>query len=85
MNKQEREAEKTWIDEEARDYNAECDRIDATEVPREVQSRSVLHHKQGVCPQCDIGDLWVVCSSKAYAAGTHDAARCDYCQYVDNR
>ena len=54
-----------------------------TEVPREVQSRSLLHHKVGVCPQCE-GDMYVVSTKKAFGKA-NQACECEKCSYVDNR
>ena len=53
------------------------------EVPREVQSRSLLHHKVGVCPQCE-KDMYVVSTKKAFGK-PNQACECEHCGYVDNR
>lgn len=54
-----------------------------TEVPREVQSRSLLHHKVGICPQCE-GDMYVVSTKKAFGK-SNQACECEKCSYADNR
>jgi hypothetical protein len=59
------------------------DIVDATEVPREVQSRSLLHHKVGVCPQCE-GDMYVVSTKKAFGK-PNQACQCESCNYSENR
>ena len=59
------------------------DITDATEVPREVQSRSLLHHKVGVCPQCE-GDMYVVSTKKAFGKA-NQACQCESCNYSENR
>jgi len=53
------------------------------EVPREAQSRSLLHHKVGVCPQCD-ADMYVVSTKKAFGK-SNQACECEHCGYVENR
>jgi hypothetical protein len=58
------------------------DIVDATEVPREVQSRSLLNYNIGKCPCC-IGDLWVQCRSKADIEDYSGV--CDTCGYVDSK
>ncbi len=53
------------------------------EVPREVQSRSLLHHKVGVCPQCE-GDMYIVSTKKAFGK-SNQACTCESCNYSENR
>ena len=53
------------------------------EVPKEAQSRSLLHHKVGVCPQCD-RDMCVVSTKKAFGK-PNQACECEHCGYVENR
>lgn len=53
------------------------------EVPREIQSRSLLHHKVGVCPQCE-GDMYVVSTKKAFGKA-NQACECVRCHYSENR
>jgi hypothetical protein len=55
----------------------------AQEVPREVQSRSLLHHKVGICPQCE-GDMYVVSTKKAFGK-PNQACQCESCNYSENR
>ena len=56
---------------------------DKPEVPREVQSRSLLHHKIGKCPQCE-GDMYVVSTKKAFGK-PNQACECEDCGLVENR
>lgn len=53
------------------------------DIPREVQSRSLLHHKVGVCPQCE-GDMYVVSTKKAFGK-VNQACECIDCHYSENR
>lgn len=48
-----------------------------------LKSKALLHHKIGACPQCGIGGLWAVCTSKNFDTGDY-SPKCDYCTYVDN-
>lgn len=55
------------------------DIVDAT---KELQSRSLLHHKVGVCPQCE-RDMYVVSTKKAFGK-PNQACECEHCGYVEN-
>jgi len=61
----------------------EIEKQDPREVYEEPQSRSLLHHKAGVCPQCE-ADMYVVSTSKAFGK-SNQACECEHCGYVENR